>query len=1417
MRKATPVRSFFRWLFFLSAVGVVATLAWTVHQSSRLTPRAAYDAGRRAAFGPDRNADLAFRHLDFALRGAEAVEDRALAVEVLKARGRLFDDLGSLPRARQDYEEVLRRYVPDDLESQLALADVLLALGEDAEAYERIEAVLEVTPDHGRALAIRAELDLRYANNAMQEAELQVELTLPPADREQAMASLSRAACLPRDDARRLRLLDGLRTHFPSNEERVLQDVIESLDLATEHNERARKALVASFQAAATPTTLIAYYDLLIRSGRIPLALEFALAALAHEGLTPRPDFLLRTLQLLQTTGQPHLALEVVEEHLGGNMPGPNFYERWCRMLYDAERWEDLIIVATAFAECGLTDQRRQAFGYVGLAQVALGNFEQGQMALRPFLANEPPEPFPGAIALGWRQLARCYREEGRTEEEAGALRMAAAKGRGRMQDEAELWLRLYEIGSTESGAKRAPRDLEGILTWAMCVAPERVDEIMPRWHELGRRNLEVERIDLREVFDEMVATQTYSPPSTAGSYELFELASLFAARGIHPGVIQCCNALLTYFPGFQPAEELMIESRLALGDKAGVLRVLQARMARMGPSSELVARMEALGPAVIGADQRLVLMRADPSGYARRNMLVYLEEHGELAQMVDGLLALPEDQLSDADRLRAAQLLVELGHGAEVGVVLDRLGPDTELQARAAGLRLRAALAVLDWDAFDLQLAGVMAAEDLDEPTLRDVLEELVALGEGRRALELATWLDGRPSTRSALVVLRGSQAARQLGERLAAEEGLVRADAAMTDGSPELGYLIDAVEGADWGRVPERVAALRATRFVPNDLSSVILDALAEDFGGAAARLAEGAARMPGEPAWALARAAVAELMALELDAKVLPGVSEAIDHQTVLAVRGPQGHEHDPRQVLAVLLALEHPNWRGWALSVCEARDEPDSAALWYGFLAAREWMRRGRPGRAREHAEELTAGWPEFAAAWDLLESADLAELERLQGAPLDPPFDQPSLVRWRQREVLGAMPGDPAIEHWMAGLEAERNGDLEVARSAVSRAVDLAPADVRFRLTMARLYARSEDWAPALLAMDVAISRADADTRLLVAERALELHRWILDDPPGAAVLADVARQRENLEQRFATDPLVTVDRARTDLMSWTTQAERGLSRALKRMERLRKRTDKRPLESLRPGATRMWFEFLLELDPSAALRFVGEELRLRPEWPDLWRMLAEANERNVSRTSALDLRRFLQASLPSAVDARALVRLLAMGGGDAQAFEEAVTATLVQEDLPEPDDDLRLQAARFLLESGKPSWPEARQRLAELWADHGERFLAAAARPPDPEDADAPPPLFGGQESVTPPSAGPWRLETTAEDAERTLEIGRLYARLLAWMGRREDASTLDEVSRTVDRLQDDRLADEVLSVLRALIPRPEGVAASDG
>jgi tetratricopeptide (TPR) repeat protein len=365
--------------------------------------------------------------------------------------------------------------------------------------------------------------------------------------------------------------------------------------------------------------------------------------------------------------------------------------------------------------------------------------------------------------------------------------------------------------------------------------------------------------------------------------------------------------------------------------------------------------------------------------------------------------------------------------------------------------------------------------------------------------------------------------------------------------------------------------------------------------------------------------------------------------------------------------------------------------------------------------------------------------------------------------------------------------------------------------VRFRLTQSRLYASGRDWMPALNSMDQAIRNADVESRHTVAERALELHRSILAEPPPASVQSEVRDQRERLELRFPTDPLVSVDLARTDLKSWSTTPDRGLSKAMRRLERLRAFTEGMPIENLRRGATRLWFGFLLEFDARAAGRFALEELRLRPFAADLWRMLAEANEAQGARAGAIEVREFLQKSLPDATDARALVRLLAQSGRDLDAFERAFTGCLVQEDLLEPDADLLLERARFQVESGAQAWPSAAALLAELWRDHAVPHLLPPAPTPSVEGEAAPILLSPDEERALRLPMAPWQPGTTPVEIERALGIARLRARLIAWMGRPEDAATLDELALLLERTDDDRLALEVLAAQRALAPRPPG------
>ena len=74
-------------------------------------------------------------------------------------------------------------------------------------------------------------------------------------------------------------------------------------------------------------------------------AVAFALSTGHLPTAAAQPTFLLRTLDLLRANGQPHLAAEVLGLLVADNVPGPDLYARWCRLLYEQQRWSDLAAI----------------------------------------------------------------------------------------------------------------------------------------------------------------------------------------------------------------------------------------------------------------------------------------------------------------------------------------------------------------------------------------------------------------------------------------------------------------------------------------------------------------------------------------------------------------------------------------------------------------------------------------------------------------------------------------------------------------------------------------------------------------------------------------------------------------------------------------------------------------------------------------------------------------------------------------------------------------------------------------------------------------------------------------------------------------------------------------------------------------
>ncbi len=1383
------MRRFLLWSFFLVALGVLSVLVILARRSIDETPRAALEAALRAGFGPDRDPELAFRHLQFALRGAEAEKDRDLVIEILKARARLYTAVGSLARARVDFEEVLALHRPDDLESQLALSWILIQLQELEGAMELVDAVLAVDPGSARALAYRGQILLGRAEEDLRQAA-ETLVVLPQAERAGALRASNEASALLPSDPLRIRIVQQLRQPFPLAEGNALSALLERLESATDRIRAARETLVAGFQGQATSETLSAYFRLLDRAGRSGPTLDFALTAASHPGMPADPGFLRRVMQLLLARRQPHLAAEFAARHLAGNVPTPEFYRLWCQALWADERFDDLIGVAKALYQAGDTADRSIAMAYVGLAAARLGRFEDVERVLRPYLLQQPREPFPGALALAWSDLARAFRAAERPIEEAGALRSALDRDSTALEGEGELWLRLVELEEADPSPSKDRLEMERHLTEAIARLPRRVEELMPLWNDLGNRNMEAARIDLSLLIEELEQENELTPRGPAGPFQLYQLALAFASRKLPSRVIRNCERLLAEFPGFLPAIDRCSEAYLALGNLGDTTaaRLLIERVRLAGPDPRTLARLSALRPAALDQRQLLELMRLDPRTTARRAALAHLEKSGSEAAAVRGLLALGAEESGDFERLLAAELLVALGRAGEVEDALRGLSEDQPSQLRATALRLRAALELYDLERFEALLAGLSEGTPLDGPGLLALIDQLLLRGETARALELAQGLDSAPGPSSGRGLLRLAQARLLSSEPAAAEECLARAEAFLEDGSAEVGYVVRTVEDRDWGVLPVRTGDVRVSPLGQSPLVLAILDLLAEQHEAASARIAQEHARQPEERLWILLAAIHAALAGGEPDSG-LPGWSEDTDAELRGALRGADGVDRDPRGLLVRVLALLHPEWIAWAIADLGRMPLESPGGLWPSYLAGRGLLRLGEAQRAGASAEAILQRFPNFLPAWDLLEQAEQRMAERAAGegglAPAAP--DEVSRVRWREREILGAMP-DAAVEAWMAALAAERQGDLGLGRRAIQRALDSDPDDLRFRLTQIRLAAADRDWTLALVVMTQALERAPALADSPLVPRAFELQRAALLDAPSPALRADVDTQRELLRSRFRTDPMVALEMARLYIEDDPAGAEAGLDEALSRLSAFRQGSGGVPLEDLRRGATRAWFDFYRTYDPSLAGSFVLSELEARPGSIELRRMAAEAALTAGHPHFAAAQSQQLIEILPFAEDARARVHALSELGADPEGFQQALERAQDLSGLAEPDLDLTLCRARFLLAAGPSSWDDAVALLAPLW----DRI--APGVPEAHEEGGQP---AGPQDGQSEPADESLRAERAS--------VGRLYAIALCWRGGAEDLERARSVLPVIARECDDAYERNLFAALEAV------------
>lgn len=1350
----------FRRIYFLLAVALLLGLIQLMRSESGRDARELLASAERLTMGPEPDPVAALAELDYALRVCQSDGELELIGDVLAQRGLLLFDMQLLAQARTDLETVLAEYQPHNTKVELALISVHIDAHELDEAKARTDDMLARDPTLAEAWTLRSRALVGLADELLDKCNELSRASLPDVRTRRAKQLILRASALDHNDPQRGMVVHDLRSLFPAIEEPQSRDMLMILDQATELVALAREALAESFRGTPARDSLYDYLRLLHRSGREDLTIAYGMAAVNHRGANASTAFMADFMDSLLAANRPHAAVEVVNRHFERVIiPDLDFYEIWCRALHEDERWKPLVFVAENMANAATNNMLRSlANFYIGTAYIHLEQYYDAPMPLRNFVARDAIEPIPGTRALGWVQLARCYREQGQTGPEKSALRGALALDPDPPEGGAAAWRRLAElIMETEPTSFS---DVERALTHAIRLGPHENEDLIQPWKEQGRLSLQATNTELELVHRAVLAAGRFSPDGRVGPYELLRHAELHEAGGREAGVIVCSRRILADYPGFLPALDLMITAALKSNDYPAAIWALIERLEAAGPDARTLNHIDKLPQGLLTPNLLLRLMQLAPERTGRLVLAGGLRDDERDLEALVGLTLLDPELLSDAARILIAELAVELGRNALAKERLLEISPRSPAFGRSLVLQADIAISEQD-DAAQAQLVtDILAREQLDSDALIAVTDRLFLGGDLRRANRLLAALDDRDDTRNGRVMLRLAQQLWLTQAPRKSHEALIRSEAYLEDGGAELGLLMEAVEERRWNDMSRLVADYEGTSNHFSVLEQALLDLLAGNLAGAQTRITEGRISDSDEPLWSLLEAALA---VLEFRPMPQHFTGDSAD-ETFYTLSGHGGGERDPRQILVRVLALFHPEWTSAAIADLSTVKIPEEGSLWPTYLAARGRYHLGLQKDAEALVNSILRPWPQFVPAWDLLQTL---QADRIPG-----PNHPRVFARQQQRfKALGPERGNRTDDLVRKAYEQLGRGGVEQAMVSIQEALERQPTYVRALMFQADLQRKQGLWSEAIDSCATAAAHAPQTSSSWVVDEYLDILEHAMAAAPDLLDSGLVLQQLTTLQARFHDDPLIPLARAELELRANRTGSAVQLTKALSHLEGFLEEQEDTALESLRRGSTRAWLDFFILRDPLRAHRFVMRQRELRPESLDLWRMLGETHIALGQRTEAIELYEQLHRMLPDGAVSRALARLYAGSGVDDERVQEFIKYAIRLDKISARDFGLQLIRARSLINSTSPSS-----------RNEGIKILS-----------------------------GLWTRRKRARDDAQLAELGELYGLGLTWRSNLIDRELAHEVLSEIDPLVTDPARRNVLRAVANLALQMRG------
>lgn len=1353
---------YLHWLLLALALSAVVGLVRLVQDNVAMGSEDHLERAR-AMLASDENPDTegARRELDRALELARGESDeelrRSLEASVLFERGLMYEKRGMLPSARADFgelagwlEEIPKEARPtvagggtvDRVFLLLRLAALELSAKEFPAAETWANRALEIAPEHSWALTLAGRSFVQRADEAYAIVEEFIDAGLHEELSEVARGLALLAIHSPVSESERLARINEFLELFDEHHQDESAEVIEQLDLASEHMSAARRSFADSFLRSVSSPALYELTLSYLSAGQPEYVLDVGLAAINHEAASTNARALQVISQALLRLGRPEAAMAIVERAIpidGQLQLEDNFLPTWAEILHANESWARLRRVGEQMARrfskgVVYQPQRDAAAFYQGIAAYRMGLINAASDELQAYVRDDAFEPFPGAKAESRAAMAAIIGSGGNTTGERFHLRKSLlpelAQPETRTFDKlSTAWARLAELLELEEFDSLQVLDAyANALRFAR--APN--EEWLSHWRELGEEHLARIGRDPEVLASSLERQGRFVRAEAQDSFEDFRLAEVWWTRGQWDGVLDAARRFLKRYPHFGPAEGLMADVYRTTGRYPDLAELLLGRL-RLGLANADTYRelRELAGQGRLDPDQVFELMAADAQVTGCLAMARQLMDRGRADLALRGLDAAPAEDIGSEGAVLAARAQVELGL---YDLALQRVEPiptDDPWFTQALDLRVEAALQSRDAAALERMLNQLVDVQDFELEAALGVVDRLLANRTVDTALALLRRLDELPAGRGPAVLSRLAVAELMAGDPDAASLALSRAEAYREDGFAELGRVLISVQQRSWSRLPSLVRDLREAEvraageegLAP--FREALLAALEEHVSEAAGRALTGIESEPSEPLWSLLAAAVQRLRGAPI--KVSPTLGREGRAQSAQFVGGTAEGPRDPREGLAVLATLGYPEWELWGRSRLLDRDSASAGPLWPGYLAARFEQRAGFTLTARNRLRPLVKRFDDCVPLWTKLEQVAYQLHGRLE---------HPEILSYRAGRAAaeGVADSDARVLDLLVQAEtSEARGEVSQALEFAREAVLRDPQSELAHLRVAQLCAAEEWWSEAVANYADLFSLAEAELSQGYLPEFIEALNAGLET--GQVEITSAALLLETLTAQLPNEPLLAARLAQLEFDRLPDNPLLAGARAVSGLGAFRERTEDVALEDLREGATESWLDIYLAYDRQLAGEFIQEELRKRPENLELWLMYGRTLEATARYSEAVDHYETVRLMVPEPRALRRAADILARLGTDHQRVVTYAQRIAAVDALNVEDPQLRLLLARSRVNGSPNNLGEGVAELKRLWAERDslpaetadelpKLFLSALLRYGDPKDKD---------------------------------------------------------------------------------------------